>query len=351
MNKAIVTLSEFLLFIACSKSDSSEDSEETLMGNSEHQIDISPGGNAYSLLMSSSEYNEWKNSDQFTNTEKRTALFQDVYKTFSDKFDFIFLVLNEDNIPENINYYGMLIDVSNNMSGIGIQQYYYSSDYGSSGKLKSVMQLTGRSFIQTGPMLHELMHNWGNFALPTENVDEPGTNLTSYPYWGHWGFTGGSSKGQLGGFEQNSLEEIGTNQYSVNAFGAFANGGNSIPFNEFELYLMGMAPISSVKSFDLFGEITSWEVGSKFNFTANSRTTYDQESIVSLLGPRVPDSSDSQKEFNLLVIVLTDEALTDDQWNAVDSSVEWFSFPGPDENYLYNFYEATNGIGKIIIGE
>ena len=112
-----------------------------------------------------------------------------------------------------------------------------------------------------------------------------------------------------------------------------------------------MAPISSVKSFDLFGEITSWEVGSKFNFTANSRTTYDQESIVSLLGPRVPDSSDSQKEFNLLVIVLTDEALTDDQWNAVDSSVEWFSFPGPDENYLYNFYEATNGIGKIIIGE
>ena len=49
--------------------------------------------------------------------------------------------------------------------------------------------------------------------------------------------------------------------------------------------------------------------------------------------------------------LFTDEALTDDQWNAVDSSVEWFSFPGPDENYLYNFYEATNGIGKIIIGE
>jgi hypothetical protein len=47
MNKAIVTLSAFLLFIACSKSDSSEDSEENLMGNSEHQIDISPGGNAY----------------------------------------------------------------------------------------------------------------------------------------------------------------------------------------------------------------------------------------------------------------------------------------------------------------
>jgi len=146
MNKAIVTLSAYLLFIACSKSDSSEDSEETLMGSSEHQIDISPGGNAYSLLMSSSEYNEWKNSDQFTNTEKRTALFQDVYKTFSDKFDFIFLVLNEDNIPENINYYGMLIDVSNNVSGIGLQQYYYSSDYGVVGKTKVLYAINRKKF-------------------------------------------------------------------------------------------------------------------------------------------------------------------------------------------------------------
>ena len=57
MNKIVLTLSAFLLFIACSKSDFAEDSEETLIGNSEHQIDISPVGNAYSLLMSSSEYN------------------------------------------------------------------------------------------------------------------------------------------------------------------------------------------------------------------------------------------------------------------------------------------------------
>ena len=71
-------------------------------------------------------------------------------------------------------------------------------------------------------------------------------NITSYPYWGHWGFTGGSTKGQLGGFEQSTLVELEDSSYSVAPFGPFANGGNGVPYNELELYLMGMAPLSSV---------------------------------------------------------------------------------------------------------
>ena len=319
---------------------------------SDHLITTSPNGKVSSLLMTLSEYNDWKSNDQFTNTSKREELFKDIYKHFSDKYDFIFLVLNEDDIPENINYYGMLIDVSNSISGIGLDKYDYSARYGSSGKLKAVMQLTGLAFLKNGPALHELMHNWGNYSLPSENVDEPGSNLTSYPYYAHWGFTGGSSRGQLGGFNQNSLKSLGSNRYSVDPFGAFANGGNSVPFNEFELYLMGMAPISSVKSFDLFGDITSWEPSeTKFDFKANSRITYNQEAIINLLGPRVPDSTDSQKEFNLLVVVLTDTELTEIQWDTINSAADWFSFNGSDNSFLFNFHEATNGSGKILIGE
>ena len=79
---------------------------------SDHLITSSQDGKVSSLLMTSSEYNDWKSDDQFTNTSKREELFKDIYKHFSDKYDFIFLVLNEDDIPENINYYGMLIDLS-----------------------------------------------------------------------------------------------------------------------------------------------------------------------------------------------------------------------------------------------
>ena len=330
--------------------DSGENSNNNSSQNSDHLITTPSGNKVSSLLMSSSEYSNWKSNDQFSEASYREAIVKDIYKEFSDKYDFIFLILNEEEIPEGINYYGKNVGVSNNITGIGGGVYNYTSNYGSSGKLKSVMQLSSLSFLQNGPALHELLHNWANYALPTENVDQTGTNLTSYSYYGHWGFTGGSTKGQLGGFNQSSLEDLGNNQYSVDPFGAFANGGNSVPYNELELYLMGMTPINSVNEFDLFNDITSLEVtNSKYTFTAN-KVSYGPDELESLLGARSPSSSDSQKEFDLLIIVLTDNALTDNQWTSINDAAEWFSFKGADELYFYNFWEATNGIGSINIG-
>ena len=330
--------------------DSENNSNSNSNQNSDHLITTHSGNKVSSLLMSSSEYSNWKSNDQFSDGLFRETLVKDIYKQFSDQYDFIFLILNEDDIPEGINYYGKNIGVSNDITGIGGGTYDYTSNYGSSGKLKSVMQLTSLGFLQNGPALHELMHNWANYALPTENVDQTGTNLNSFSYYGHWGFTGGSTKGQLGGFKQSSLEDLGSNQYSVDPFGAFANGGNAVPFNELELYLMGMTPVGSVNQFDLFNDITSLEVNNdKYIFTAN-KVSYGPDELESLLGARSPNSSDSQKEFDLLIIVLTDNALTDNQWTRINDAAEWFSFKGADELYFYNFWEATNGIGSINIG-
>ena len=59
----------------------------------------------------------------------------------------------------------------------------------------------------------------------------------------------------------------------------------AFPYNELELYLMGMAPLSSVSPFDLFSDIRAW-LGTEtaYEFRANSRTTYDNASIEDLLG-------------------------------------------------------------------
>ena len=212
------------------------------------------------------------------------------------------------------------------------------------------MQLTGLEYLKYGPALHELAHQWANFALPTHFVDAPGSNITSYPYGSHWGLTGGSTKGQLGGFKQSSLIENGSNSYTVDEFGPFANGGNGIPYNELELYLMGMIPISSVSNFDMFTNITSLTVNSStFDFTASTRTTYTLQSLEDLLGERVPSIGNSQKDFKLLVVVITDAPLSDDEWNKVDATAEWFSKKGDDGTSLYNFWEATNGVGSITI--
>ena len=334
-----------LIWVACEDEKLSNSDDDTIYEYQSHS-----NNRVSSLLMSESDYSDWVNNDGFSDGSTRLPLVQDVYNKFSDKYDFIFFVLNEPTIPENLYYYGKLIGVSNDVQGIGKSVYDYTSDYGSSGKLKAIMQLTGLEYLKYGPALHEIAHQWANFALSTHSVDAPGSNITSYPYGSHWGFSGGSTKGQLGGFKQSSLIENVDNSYTVEEFGPFANGGNGIPYNELELYLMGMIPASSVSNFDMFTDITSLAINaSTFDFTASTRTTYTSESLVDLLGERVPSVDDSQKDFKLLVIVITDSPLSDDEWNRVDATAEWFSKTEDDGTILYNFWEATNGAGSIII--
>ena len=336
-----------LIWVACEDEKSSNSDDDTL-----YEYELHSNNRVSSLLMSESEYSNWVSNDGFSDGSIRLPLINDVYNMFPDKYDFIFFVLNEPFIPSSLFYYGKLIGVSNNVQGIGSNSYDYTSDYGSSGKLKAVMQLTGLEYLKYGPALHELAHQWANYALPTHSVDNVGSNLTSYPYWGHWGYTGGSTKGQLGGFKQSSLIENGDNSYTVDSFGPFANGGNGIPFNELELYLMGMLPISSVTPFDMFTDITSLAVDTltfDFTFTAATRTTYTPQSLEDLLGERVPSIGSSQKDFKLLVVVITDTPLSDDEWNKVDATAEWFSIKGDDGTSFYNFWEATNGVGSITI--
>jgi len=341
-----------LMIIPLSIWISCDDTESDNADDTVHEFQLHSNNRVSSLRMTENEYSNWVNNDGFTDTDLRLSLINDVYNKFPDKYDFIFFVLNEPSIPPSLYYYGMLIGVSNDVEGIGKYLYDYTSDYGSSGKLKAVMQLTGLEYLKYGPALHELAHQWANFALSTHSVDGPGENITSYPYGSHWGFTGGSTPGQLGGFEQSTLIENGNNSYTVGEFGPFANGGNGIPFNELELYLMGMLPVSSVANFDMFTDITSLAIDTltyDFTFTASNRTTYTPESLESLLGERVPYAADSQKDFKLLVVVITNSPLTDDEWNKVDATAEWFSNKGDDGTSLYNFWEATNGVGSITI--
>jgi len=343
MKKYLLLIS--LLGIYSCENESSDNNYDTI-----HEFELHSNNRVSSLLMSASEYNEWVNNDGFSNTSLRTGLVQDIYQRFDDDYDFIILLLNEPSIPENLSYYGRLIGVSNSIEGIGLNSYNFSSEYGSSGKLKALIQMTGLEYLKYGPALHELAHQWANFALPTHSVSSTGTNLTSFLFGSHWGFTGGNTKGQLGGFEQSSLVDNGQNSYSVGEFGTFANGGNGVPYNDLELYLMGMLPISEVGDFDMFTNITALDiVSSTFSFSAEDRTTFTPESLEELLGQREPSFEDSQKDFKVLAIVLTDNPLSEEEWTKVDATVEWFSNPGDDGTYLYNFWEATRGIGTVTI--
>jgi hypothetical protein len=318
-----------------------------------HQITINPNQRVVSMQMTASEYNSWKSNDEFSVEAKRQAIIQDIYQKFNDEFDFIFLVLNETTIPTNFPYNGKFYGTSNAITGIGISTYNSDVLYCSAGRLKGVIALPQRDYIMHGPSLHELMHCWGNRIFNT--MDWNGSS--EYNAIPHWGFTGGSTAGQLGGFKQSTLQtNVGgnPNKYRAALFGGFANGGNSVPYSDLELYLMGLIPLTDVANFDVFSGITQkTTIGTDITeFTASKRVNYDNAKILTEAGgPRNPSNITSQKDFRLLIVLLTPAPPTEAEWNNLDVQSEWFGRPsGGGLGYINNFWEATKGFGTMETG-
>ena len=303
-----------------------------------------------SLEMSQAEYDEWVKEDFFTYGPKGIKLLKEVYTRFKDNFDFLICNLNEPiSGPSQITYGGVNVPVSNKVLNIGRDMMDLADSYGAAnGRLKSNIQLVG-SNITNSPLLHEIVHTYANFTL--DSVGFFGNGLTEKILRAHWGFTGGNTKGQLGGFVQSTLKEnVGgiANQYSVGSFGQIANGGNTVPFSEFELYTMGIIPVDSVKTFDAFRGIqTLTESNGVSTFTANSKVTFNKAKIESALGVRVPSAADAQKDFNALFIVLTPRPLTTAQIDQYDNEIIKMTKKGDDSTNLYNFWEATKGLGTL----
>ena len=368
--KSIILFWSILLFFSCNSVDdlSKGEDEELIYKYVKHK-----NNRVASLIMDDFQYNDWVENNIFkSDVEKVMKLTKDIYKEFPDKYDFIILLLNEYETPKSLETTsatgdGFFKPVSNDINGIGciIAQCtnpIYSNSYlfgSSEGKLKGVLHLGNRRLIKNGPILHELMHHWGNHALETESVSEFGNNISSFPTGknngSHWGFTGGNVNGQLGGFIQSTLKENDDSTYSVDKFQPIRHINNyHAPYNELELYLAGLIPIDSVKDFDVFKNITSFTSGSifskKYRFKASSRITYTSESLKELLGKRIPDVNDSQKNFKILLMVISNNILTDEEFNQIDSDTEWFHKKEFDNLPEYNFYEATKGKGSITIG-
>lgn len=304
-----------------------------------------------------------KYNQTFSNVAKFT---KPLYEKFKDDFDFVMFVLDLDNVPLGMPY-GMHCAVSNQVQGIGKDISDNSAFYGSSGRLKGHVTMWMRTAMENGPFLHEICHQWANHALKTEQYAF--TTLKGAPEGkgagGHWGFSG--CGGQLGGFDQSTLQEnagvYSAKMGSKATFGINANGGNSVPYSNFELYLMGLIPDTEITPFDVFTGIdvssctkqvllmngTTTNVWDGSRFKAATRTQYDKLSIVKELGPRVPSCENSQKTLNCLIVVLTTaQALSAEKQKEIDTMLARQSYPGDSGNdYSYNFYEATGGRGRM----
>ena len=269
----------------------------------------------------------------------------DFYENFRDEFDFLMVISNVELFDDlSRRYSGGYLGVSNDVEGIGIDKFH-NDEWGSDGRLQGVLHFPWKGGLGGGPVLHELMHRWGN------RVVEP------YP---HWWFS--SVNGQLGGFGVDTLVDLGGGRYTAWFFGPGGRSGDGDPYSVLELYLAGLAPAEEVPDW-IVGVDAGWSFGPDGRveeyedrghvFTVGEFKTYSIDDIIATHGPRAPGFSASQKEFRAAAILLVDEdhPATPKVVEEISHQVSRFSHRGDDEEWEYNFYEATRGRGTMLMGD
>ena len=277
------------------------------------------------------------------------------YEHFIDEeFDFLMFIPNlaADQYDPGVNITAYYAGVMNDVQGIG-RSTYSDGSWGSAGKLQGVINFGGNSInpsdsessiLSAGPTLHELMHRWANYIVP------------SYAYGGHWGFS--SADGNIGGFDIADWVDHGGGHYSAGRFSPGGVADNIKPYSPIELYLAGFIPPEEVPDLwvaedgewlrDGEGRIVKADNGDPV-FSASRVTTYTLEDIVAEHGPRAPNYLQAQKDFRAAAILLIsdDYPATRAILETISRDVSWFSHPGDDESHRYNFYEATGGRGTM----
>lgn len=291
------------------------------------------------------------------NTEQRNAIrrvTQSLYEKFPDRYDFIYLLLNEDDNHENSRSYGYHTPVLNDIEGIGQGVFDFSSSYGSNSRLQSIIVLPTKFDLIHGPSLHEIMHRWGNYLkFPLESLRHRDWLGYSETQQYHFGYL--SSGGQLGGWKDDFFYSLDTEDTyllsdapeGVIGFSGLGPGNNSVKYSNLELYLMGALPINEVP--DLLEPSTQpVETPTYPIYQIGNLNTITAQSILENNGERIPSYTESPKQFDTLFVVLSKTPLKDSDWHNYEHQVKNFTRKGEDNYFrLYNFWEATNGLACL----
>ena len=189
-------------------------------------------------------------------------------------------------------------------------------------------------FILHSSYPHEILHNWGNGLIKTE-------------VGSHWGYS--NVGGQLGGWQPNSLVTLDDGTYqtrgplNTDGWGSYANGGNSVPYSNLELYIMGLIGADEVGHDIKIAQDFNWVDSSNGIFEASSITTKTMDQIIAEKGPREPSHLNSQKNFRAMYAVVSEVPLTREEWREADKFIYDFQLEGDDGDLGYNFWEATQG--------
>ena len=254
------------------------------------------------------------------------------YKHFEDEFDFLVLV-SPDNVHES-GPGGYFLSVANDVQGIGQEVYSRSREFGSAGRLKGIPFFSHVWWFR-GIILHEVLHQWAAYG------SHP---MASGAHFANFSNIFGAFGGRFSSpFEE--IVELGENRFRATRAPWYYSYG------PLELYVAGLVPPEDVPDFwvAIDGEWVDQESGT---FTATKIEQYTVSDIIAAYGKRVPEASESQREFRMAVILLIDEkdpTVDSKLLESLSTDIAWFSFAGADESEENNFYEATGGRATLVM--
>lgn len=224
------------------------------------------------------------------------AAYRKLYSVLPDVFDFALLtpgmqILRPDGFSENVPYDVL---VSNSVQYIGLPIMDNTAQFGSAGRLKSVIY---HSFGSMAIFDHEVAHTWGVGIGSSLGLIKEGTATQ-----GHW-----HEMSDIGG-------QLGAYHFDGGLVGHFADNGDGTwrlipnteiePYAPLELYIMGLIPPEEVPPIHF---LESPNLSDPKRITAASVHTIAIDDIIAAEGGRrVPAYPDTQTAFDLAFIVTQD---------------------------------------------
>jgi hypothetical protein len=224
------------------------------------------------------------------------------YAYFPDNYDFINVISG---IPQYENRHHFA--VRNDIKGIGMRLFDEGRDFGSKSRLKGISVFPIPTFFDgaSPDYQHELGHQWINH-LPVHPFNQ------GIPHWP----LSDLARGIMGyGSRSQGLDF----SYDIRPDGegyTLIRSARPKEFTDLNLYLMGFIPATEVGTHIVFNnQNQNLRGGGKLE---GSVTTVSAQMVVEQLGPRIPTSQQSPKEFRIATVIVSEELLSEEAMRLYD---------------------------------
>jgi hypothetical protein len=223
------------------------------------------------------------------------ALAQRFYQIFFDTYDFIDVVFPASHVANRYH-----VGLRNPVSGIGSTLYNNAVGYGSNARLLGITIYPSGALFDPGheSHSHEIGHQWINFlpqsTLATGSPHWPLSSLAS-------GLMGFSIAGSGAGGDYNCRLNAIPTGVQLTAFSG-ARG-----YSDLDLYLMGLKPAAQVADHYVWKNqqaAMNQNCLGVVDFSLFTKVTIND--VIAAAGPRNPAYPDTQRDFKVAVIVLSE---------------------------------------------